>query len=61
VFTIYGFSHYLRREEKDFALKGGTAINPFVRDMPRPWVDFDLTLPPVTLPNPFRPLPTRGP
>jgi predicted nucleotidyltransferase component of viral defense system len=29
--------------EKDFALKGGTAINLFVRDMPRLSVDIDLT------------------
>jgi predicted nucleotidyltransferase component of viral defense system len=30
-------------EEKDFALKGGTAINLFIRDMPRLSVDIDLT------------------
>lgn len=30
-------------EEKDFALKGGTAINLFVRDLPRLSVDMDLT------------------
>lgn len=30
-------------EEKDFALKGGTAINLFLRDMPRLSVDIDLT------------------
>jgi hypothetical protein len=30
-------------EEKDFALKGGTAINLFVRDLPRLSVDIDLT------------------
>ena len=29
-------------EEKDFALKGGTAINLFVRDLPRLSVDIDL-------------------
>ena len=29
-------------QEKDFALKGGTAINLFVRDMPRLSVDIDL-------------------
>jgi len=29
-------------EEKDFALKGGTAINLFIRDMPRLSVDIDL-------------------
>jgi len=30
-------------EETCFALKGGTAINLFVRDMPRLSVDIDLT------------------
>jgi predicted nucleotidyltransferase component of viral defense system len=34
-------------EEEDFALKGGTAINLFVRDMPRLSVDIDLTYLPV--------------
>ncbi|MET3591752.1 putative nucleotidyltransferase component of viral defense system [Mesorhizobium shonense] len=34
-------------QEKDFALKGGTAINLFVRDMPRLSVDIDLTFLPV--------------
>jgi predicted nucleotidyltransferase component of viral defense system len=34
-------------EEKDFALKGGTAINLFVRDFPRLSVDIDLTFLPV--------------
>lgn len=33
--------------EADFALKGGTAINLFVRDMPRLSVDIDLTYMPV--------------
>jgi predicted nucleotidyltransferase component of viral defense system len=33
--------------EKEFALKGGTAINLFVRDMPRISVDLDLTYLPV--------------
>ncbi|RVI30885.1 nucleotidyl transferase AbiEii/AbiGii toxin family protein [Sinorhizobium meliloti] len=33
--------------EKNFALKGGTAINLFVRDMPRLSVDIDLTYLPV--------------
>jgi Nucleotidyl transferase AbiEii toxin, Type IV TA system len=33
--------------EKDFALKGGTAINLFVRDMPRLSIDIDLTYLPV--------------
>jgi predicted nucleotidyltransferase component of viral defense system len=33
--------------ENDFALKGGTAINLFVRDMPRLSVDIDLTYLPV--------------
>jgi hypothetical protein len=34
-------------EEECFALKGGTAINLFVRDMPRLSVDIDLTYVPV--------------
>ncbi|QOG21763.1 nucleotidyl transferase AbiEii/AbiGii toxin family protein [Bradyrhizobium sp. SEMIA] len=34
-------------EEKCFALKGGTAINLFVRDLPRLSVDIDLTYIPV--------------
>jgi hypothetical protein len=34
-------------EEKCFALKGGTAINLFVRDMPRLSVDIDLTYLPL--------------
>ena len=34
-------------EERCFALKGGTAINLFVRDMPRLSVDIDLTFLPV--------------
>jgi predicted nucleotidyltransferase component of viral defense system len=34
-------------EEKCFALKGGTAINLFVRDMPRLSVDVDLTYLPI--------------
>jgi predicted nucleotidyltransferase component of viral defense system len=34
-------------EEKEFALKGGTAINLFVRDMPRLSVDIDLMYLPV--------------
>jgi predicted nucleotidyltransferase component of viral defense system len=34
-------------EERCFALKGGTAINLFVRDMPRLSVDIDLTYVPV--------------
>lgn len=34
-------------DEKAFALKGGTAINLFVRDMPRLSVDIDLTYVPV--------------
>jgi predicted nucleotidyltransferase component of viral defense system len=33
--------------EKEFALKGGTAINLFVRDMPRLSVDIDLTYLPI--------------
>lgn len=32
---------------KQFALKGGTAINMFVRDMPRLSVDIDLTYMPI--------------
>jgi hypothetical protein len=38
----------LLHEEADFALKGGTAINFFVRDMPRLSVDIDLTFLPIT-------------
>lgn len=34
-------------EEKEFALKGGTAINLFYRDMPRLSVDIDLTYVPL--------------
>jgi predicted nucleotidyltransferase component of viral defense system len=34
-------------EETSFALKGGTAINLFVRDMPRLSVDIDLTYLPI--------------
>jgi len=34
-------------EQKSFALKGGTAINLFVRDMPRLSVDIDLTYLPI--------------
>ncbi|MEJ8567950.1 nucleotidyl transferase AbiEii/AbiGii toxin family protein [Elongatibacter sediminis] len=34
-------------EEKAFALKGGTAINLFLRDMPRLSVDIDLTYLPI--------------
>jgi predicted nucleotidyltransferase component of viral defense system len=34
-------------EEEEFALKGGTAINLFVRDMPRLSVDVDLTYVPL--------------
>lgn len=34
-------------EQPDFALKGGTAINLFVRDMPRLSVDIDLTYLPL--------------
>ena len=35
-------------KEKCFALKGGTAINLFVRDLPRLSVDIDLTYVPVS-------------
>lgn len=34
-------------EEECFALKGGTALNLFVRDMPRLSVDIDLTYLPI--------------
>jgi len=34
-----------------FALKGGTAINLFVRDMPRLSVDIDLVFPDYSLPR----------
>jgi predicted nucleotidyltransferase component of viral defense system len=34
-------------QEENFALKGGSAINLFVRDMPRLSVDIDLTYVPV--------------
>jgi hypothetical protein len=34
-------------QENEFALKGGTAINFFIRDMPRLSVDIDLTYLPV--------------
>jgi len=34
-----------------FALKGGTAINLFVRDMPRLSIDLDLVFPDHTLPR----------
>jgi predicted nucleotidyltransferase component of viral defense system len=37
----------LAAEETCFALKGGTAINLFVRDMPRLSVDIDLTYLPI--------------
>jgi predicted nucleotidyltransferase component of viral defense system len=37
----------LAAQEKEFALKGGTAINLFVRDMPRLSVDIDLMYLPV--------------
>ena len=35
-------------EDEDFALHGGTAINFFVRDMPRLSVDIDLTYLPIS-------------
>ena len=38
--------------ETAFALKGGTAINLFVRDMPRLSVDIDLTYVPVAIASP---------
>jgi predicted nucleotidyltransferase component of viral defense system len=34
-------------EEAAFVLKGGTAINPFIRNMPRLSVDIDLTYVPA--------------
>jgi predicted nucleotidyltransferase component of viral defense system len=34
-------------EDEAFALKGGTAINFFLRDMPRLSVDIDLTYLPI--------------
>jgi hypothetical protein len=37
----------LIQAESVFALKGGTAINSFVRDLPRISVDIDLTYLPV--------------
>lgn len=37
--------------DNTFALKGGTAINLFVRDMPRLSVDLDLVFPDYTLPR----------
>jgi len=37
--------------DETFALKGGTAINMFVRDMPRLSVDLDLVFPDYTLPR----------
>jgi hypothetical protein len=51
--------------EKSFALKGGTAINLFVRDLPRISVDLDLVYLPVadrdTSPFPtFPDLPSCG-
>jgi hypothetical protein len=36
-------------KEDSFALKGGTAINLFVRDMPRLSVDIDLAYNPLTI------------
>src|SRR5690554_926404 len=41
---------YVSKEEI-FALKGGTAINLFVREMPRLSVDLDLAFPNYTLPR----------
>lgn len=34
-------------EETCFALKGGTAINLFIRDLPRLSIDIDLTYVPI--------------
>jgi hypothetical protein len=47
-------------EEACFALKGGTAINLFVRDMPRLSVDIDLTYVPVA-PAPYLSPPLMAP
>ena len=47
-------------EEKGFALKGGTAINLFYRDMPRLSVDIDLTYIPLA-PRPARDFPWPRP
>ena len=46
-------------EEACFALKGGTAINLFVRDLPRLSVDIALTYLPIA-PRPQVPAGTRG-
>lgn len=35
-------------QEREFALKGGTAINLFIRDLPRLSIDIDLTFLPIT-------------
>ena len=37
--------------DNTFALKGGTAINLFIRDMPRLSVDLDLVFPDYSLPR----------
>lgn len=37
--------------DETFALKGGTAINLFARDMPRLSVDLDLVFPDYTVPR----------
>lgn len=42
--------------EPDFALKGGTAINLFVRDMPRLSVDIDLPYLPMASDRSFSPV-----
>lgn len=44
--VVQALPHVARREE--FALKGGTAINLFLRDLPRLSVDIDLTYLPLT-------------
>jgi len=41
-------------EHKCFALKGGTAINLFIRDFPRLSVDIDLVFLPMMDQNPYR-------
>ena len=42
-------------QEDCFALKGGTAINLFYRDLPRLSVDIDLTLSLIHISEPTRP------
>ncbi len=48
--AVHRYDGYVVQSTGDgiFALKGGTAINLFVRDMPRLSVDIDLTYLPLT-------------